>query len=954
MTAEYVSPGVYVEEVPALAQVSTGTSPSNMGIVGYAPRGPANVATLVTSYEQYTRVFGGLVTESYMPLSVAAFFANGGQRAYVVRVPPADAVTADAKIQSKVYGVTVAVGNGAEDEFTGTLDVAEGTAPLVPGTVQFKWRAAGTPVVADPAVAADGTTALTLIEAQADYTGRVATSSLPAFDAELDSVVRGTVHVKFTVDAVGAVDIAVPVGTASSVEASVGAGVNVAQVMFDHQTGIFSLHLSGTYVPAATDASNAITLDFTPTTSNLVANDARGRIVVVPGGALLDGDTFSITHNGVTKTFEFDNDGTTTADVVIPFIGSASLAEIQAAVVAAVNQVSDVLLLEAVADGTSGVRLLPLTGELYSVSLSETVSDAGFSVAPATASTLGLYLGDVAAGTLNYATGEYSFTAATAPGVKCGVVASYTRNAWDLDPSSVGVWGNNLRVQVTGSPNYFTPETGSYSHFDVIVALRDVNTGLYSVVEQFEELVFDDSSSPVFFADVLNELSDYVSVAEPSSNVAPTQLSSVMHSQVLGGGEAQPAAETSAYRQTFEVTLAEAPIQPRTVVITYTDETGETRTISDDGTGFLVGSVSAIGTNTIDYTTGALDFTAQLQIKGGTLVTAVYGSAVEEIAHVEDFGDTSKNYTVGAEGTFASPHWSRTQFTDPALQADYKGLYALDRVDDLMQVVVPDFAGNLTVTRDLLNYADGRAAQPAGGDRFIILTTPSGYTAAQARDWFRFSLRQYSNYAALYWPWVRVADPLSNNRPKLMPPLAHIAGVYARTDANQNVGKSPGGTVDGALRYLTGLELNPTQADRDLVYPNKVNPLVNTAQTGLAVWGVRTISNQVEWKFINARRLFMYVEKMVYQSTWWSVFENNGPALWTRLSAQVSGFLNNLFLQGYFAGTTASQAFFVKCDGENNTPASLEAGQVIVDIGIAPNKPAEFIRLRFQQKALTT
>jgi phage tail sheath protein FI len=143
-----------------------------------------------------------------------------------------------------------------------------------------------------------------------------------------------------------------------------------------------------------------------------------------------------------------------------------------------------------------------------------------------------------------------------------------------------------------------------------------------------------------------------------------------------------------------------------------------------------------------------------------------------------------------------------------------------------------------------------------------------------------------------------------------------------------------------------------TLGERDFVYPNKVNPLISSAQTGLAVWGVRTIAIESEWRYINARRLFMYVEKSVFNSTHWVVFENNGPALWAKIKSQLNGFLTNLFNEGYFAGNSPSQAFYVTCDETNNPQSSIDAGQVIIDVGLAPNKPAEFVRFRFQQVSL--
>ena len=200
----------------------------------------------------------------------------------------------------------------------------------------------------------------------------------------------------------------------------------------------------------------------------------------------------------------------------------------------------------------------------------------------------------------------------------------------------------------------------------------------------------------------------------------------------------------------------------------------------------------------------------------------------------------------------------------------------------------------------------------------------------------------------MYWPWIDVTDPLNSQKTLTIPPHAHIAGVYARTDKNKNVGKAPGGTVDGALQFLSGLESNPDKGERDTVYPVRVNPLINTTQTGLAVWGVRTMSPTSDvLKYVNAVRLFQFVEKSVFNSTFGFVFESITPGLYTRIKTTIDGFLNNLFQSGYLAGSTPLQAYFVVCDHTNNPPEVVNQGQVIVDIGIAPNKPAEFIIFRF-------
>lgn len=552
--------------------------------------------------------------------------------------------------------------------------------------------------------------------------------------------------------------------------------------------------------------------------------------------------------------------------------------------------------------------------------------------------------------------GSWSLSFTTAPHSKCRVLVSYKINACQLTPSAPGACGNNLRVDIRGNVDYFTPTTQSFSRYDVNILLRENATSAFEVKEHFEELSFSDATDAKYFADVLNELSDLVTVTEPAGLEAPGELSGFVKTFVLGGGT------QSTGNKTFSTSL-NSSLGKRSLVISYYDESSTLRTIRDDGNGNLIGAVS--GTATVDYSTGDLTFVTSHLIKAGTLVSASFATSAAETVHRELFGDSSKSYSVtigsvttdyfaaGSDGTFASGTYGRSQFTAEGLQLDYSGVYALSKIDEIMQVCVPDFAGDETISGDLLTYAASRAAQPSGGDRFIILTTPKGSSAEQAVDWFRNRLATFSDYAALYWPWVKVSDPLNAGRQLTVPPLGHIAGVYARTDTTRNVGKAPGGTVDGALRYVTGLEFdNISQGDRDTVSPNKINALISSPQTGIAVWGVRTISNQSQWRYINARRLFMFLEKSIYNATFWIVFENNGPALWSRIKSQVNGFMASLFAEGYFKGNSPEQAFKVVCDETNNSAASQELGQVIIDVGASPNRPAEFVRFRFQQMTL--
>lgn len=841
--AEFLSPGVFIEEIPSQTQVVAAASTSNMGAAGFTVRGPTDTATLVTSFDSFNRIFGGFTRDSFLPHTVAAFFANGGRRAYVVRVAPADAVAADCKLQSEIKDQQIETGDGVTTAFTKTATTSllkdhAGASPIVAGTFTLRWREAGTPVAGQTAKQRDNTTNLTLVTSQPNYEGRIATGGLPTFDQELDSVVRGTVAIHFSVTASAggpAQTLTIPAGTSSVGSVTIGDATNGAVGTFDHRTGMFSIRTYGNFIPAIGDNGNLVTVDFTPASATIATTDDGAGNIVGAGGA----------------------------------------------------------------------------------------------------------------STITYATGAYTLTATgNAPHDYARVLATYTINAWDLNPISKGTWGNNLRVQVSGNPDYYTASTGQYTKFNLQILLE--NDLGFETLETYEELDFTDATSLTYFPDVINEMSDLITVTEPGSDEALAGLLGQARTQVIAGGNLLAA------NQTITATLGNAPIQPRSLSITWTNSSGTTMTITDNGNGALTGDIDATGTNTINYTSGALALKTSGTIRGGTLVTVSYYSAPAETVHTEDFGDQTvgKLYTVGTDGTFDSTNYGRNQFSISTLGATYAGIYALDRIEEIMQVVVPDFAGDVTITGDLLDYADTRAALSSGGDRFIILTVPKGSSAQEAVDWFRYDLGRFSKYAALYWPWIKVADPLANNRPLVVPPMGHVAGIYARTDATKNVGKAPAGTVDGALRYLIGLEMDPNQGERDVVYPNKINALISGPSTGLAVWGARTIAQESEWRYINVRRLFMFLERSIYNSTAWVVFENNGPNLWARLKAQINGFLNSLFVDGYFAGNTPSQAYNVVIDESNNNAATIEAGQLIIDVAVAANKPAEFVRFRFQQLTL--
>ncbi len=282
--------------------------------------------------------------------------------------------------------------------------------------------------------------------------------------------------------------------------------------------------------------------------------------------------------------------------------------------------------------------------------------------------------------------------------------------------------------------------------------------------------------------------------------------------------------------------------------------------------------------------------------------------------------------------------------------ADRTGFAGLEAVDEVTMLSVPDLMA--VYEQGMIDLEGLQAVQLAMiahcelmGDRVAILDAPPGLNAQQVKEWRVDKAGYDCKYATLYWPWIKVFDPLSGQA-RFVPPSGHMAGIWARNDDTRGVHKAPANEV---VRGAISLALNLTKAEHDQLNPNGINCIRAFPGRGIRVWGARTISSDPSWRYLNVRRLFNYIEESIFEGTQWVVFEPNDQRLWGRVKRTINAFLLRVWRDGALFGATPDQAFFVKCDEENNPPEVRDAGQLIVDIGIAPVKPAEFVVFRIAQ-----
>lgn len=226
--------------------------------------------------------------------------------------------------------------------------------------------------------------------------------------------------------------------------------------------------------------------------------------------------------------------------------------------------------------------------------------------------------------------------------------------------------------------------------------------------------------------------------------------------------------------------------------------------------------------------------------------------------------------------------------------------------------------------------------------RFAVLDMPRDISDPKKLSQYRELVD--STYAAMYHPWIQCLDR-SNKKPGYFPPSGAVMGVYSRTDIQRGVHKAPANETVSC----TGLNINFTKGEQDILNPQGINLIRALPGQGIRIWGARTASSNASFKYVNIRRLFIYVEESIKSNTGWVVFEPNDAALWNRVRLSVEGFLNTMFRDGMFAGATPEESYFVDIGPTTMTQDDIRNGRLICNIGIAPSRPAEFVIFRITQ-----
>lgn len=258
------------------------------------------------------------------------------------------------------------------------------------------------------------------------------------------------------------------------------------------------------------------------------------------------------------------------------------------------------------------------------------------------------------------------------------------------------------------------------------------------------------------------------------------------------------------------------------------------------------------------------------------------------------------------------------------------GLVSFEAIEEISLIYSPNAQATAGLTDALITHCESMK------NRFAIIDSLKGENPKN------ITKPRSSKYAALYYPWIKITDSSS----RLIPPGGHIAGIYALTDIQKGVHKAPANQI---VKGAINTEFTVSKFDQEKLNPQGINCIREFSGKGIMIWGARTLSEDIEYKYINVCRLLMFLKKSIQKGIQWSVFEPNNEKTWSIVTQSINNFLFEIWKNGALMGIKTQEAFFVKCDRTTMTQNDLDQGKLIILIGVAPLKPAEFIVFQIQQ-----
>jgi uncharacterized protein len=531
-----------------------------------------------------------------------------------------------------------------------------------------------------------------------------------------------------------------------------------------------------------------------------------------------------------------------------------------------------------------------------------------------------------------------------------------------VQPNQPGKWPGNFAVSIKSATNALP------NNFDLEVLYHPVGgpvgIGSTSVsVESFPNLSVN-PNDPNYAASAINNHSNFLVVP---STYTPLANAATL---VLNLSSGFPSTPTAQLTTTGTVTLLDHSSPPVTFLTLQASSPSEWPAnfgilSQADGTGFDLEVVYYPSTGAV----GNVAMPVVLESFKGLSVTAPNLSASQFIALPPGYAPPNpapalnlpKNFpsapttlVPNLDGTILQPNTAPFENKMLDTHGDgTHGVYLLARVDIFNLLCVPGETSKLGASAAVLSQLQAFCFVERA---FLIIDSDitDTYASLNQRGPNSAILGPNSTNAALYFPWVQAPDPLFGNRLSYFPPCGFVAGIYAATDASRGVWKAPAG-IDAGLTGASSLQYSLTDLENGDLNVQGINCLRQFSAYGNVVWGARTLqgSDQAgsQWKYIPIRRLALYIESSLYDGTQWVVFEPNDEPLWGQIRLNVGSFMQGLFLQGAFQGSTPAQAYFVKCDSENNPQSTINQGIVNILVGFAPLYPAEFVVIQIQQIA---